>query len=90
MDEFKSVKHALFNKGVDSVKHNFNIKQKLRDDQRKSHIKLLLKNKNSLYNDLQKYYDLDEIKCNKLETFFNQFLLNVYHKYLKNIMEMKK
>jgi hypothetical protein len=91
LDELKSVKNALFNKGMDSAKYNnFNIKQKLKDDQRKSHIKLLLKTKNVLYNDLQKYYDLDEIKFNKLESFFNQFLLNVYHKYLKNIIEMKK
>ena len=66
------------------------MKQKLKDDQRKSMIKLLIKNKNLLYNDLQKYYDLDDIKYNKLESCFNQFLVNVYYKYLKKIIEIKK
>ena len=90
MDEFKSIKNALFNKDIDFVKHNFNIKQKYKDDQRKNLIKLLLKNKNVLYNELQKYHDLNEIKYNKLESYFNQFLLNVYYKYLKKIIEIKK
>lgn len=65
------------------------MKPRLKDDQRKSMIKLLLKNKNMLYNDLQKFYDLDEIKFNKLENCFNQFLLSVYYKYLKKIIGSK-
>ena len=88
LDEYKSVKNALFNKNINF--QNFNMKQKLRDDQRKSMVKLLLKNKNLLYNELQKYYDLEEIKYNRLETCFNQFLANVYYKYLKKIIEFKK
>ena len=90
MDEFKSIKNALFNKDIDSIRQNFNMRQKLKDDQRKSFMKLLLKNKNVLYNDLQKFHDLDEIKYSKLESYFNQFLLNVYYKYLKKIIEIKK
>ena len=88
-DEYKSVKNALFNKNYNSEKQLFNMKQKLKDDQRKSMVKLLLKNKNVLYNEIQKYYDLDEIKYNKLESCFNQFLVNVYYKYLKKIVEIK-
>ena len=90
MDEYKSIKNALFNNEVDFTRENFNMKQKFKDDQRKSFIKLLLKNKNVLYNDIQKYYDLDEIKINKLESCFNQFLLKVYYKYLKKIIEVEK
>ena len=39
MDEFKSIKNALFNKDIDFVRNNFNMRQKLEDDQRKSFIK---------------------------------------------------
>ena len=88
MDEYNSIKNALFNR-IDPDRPNTNMKQRLKDDQRKSMIKLLLKNKNVLYNDLQKFYDLDEIKFNKLENCFNQFLLSVYYKYLKKIIGSK-
>ena len=57
IDEYKSCKNALFNKSYNPEKQIFNMRQKLKDDQRKSLIKLLLKNKNVLYNDLQKFYD---------------------------------
>jgi len=90
LNESKAIKNALFNKIINSDQKNFNMKQRLKDDQRRSLIKLILKNKNVLYNDLQKYYDLDEIKFNKIEIYFNQFLLNVYYKYLKKIIEAKK
>ena len=90
LNESKAIKNALFNKIINSDQKNFNMKQRLKDDQRRSLIKLILKNKNVLYNDLQKYYDLDEIKFNKIEIYFNQFLLNVYYKYLKKIIEVKK
>ena len=65
------------------------MKQRLKDDQRKSLIKLILKNKNVLYSDLQKFYDFDEIKFDKLESCFNQFLLKVYYKYFKKIITDK-
>ena len=90
LDEFKSVKNALFNRKEDSLSENFNLKERLKSDQRKIFIKLLLKNKNVLYSDLQKYYDLDEIKYDKIESCFNQFLLKIYYKYLKKIIEVKK
>ena len=90
LDEFKSVKNALFNRKEDSLSENFNLKERLKSDQRKNFIKLLLKNKNVLYSDLQKYYDLDEIKYDKIESCFNQFLLKIYYKYLKKIIEVKK
>ena len=89
IDEYKSIKNALFNR-IDPDRPNVNMKQRLKDDQRKSMMKLLMKNKNVLYNDLQKFYDLDGIKYNKLENCFNQFLLSVYYKYLKKIVESKK
>ena len=90
IDEYKSCKNALFNKSYNPEKQIFNMRQKLKDDQRKSLIKLLLKNKNVLYNDLQKFYDLDDIKYNRIESCFNKFLLDVYYKYLKKIFESKK
>ena len=86
VDEFKSIKNALFNKKENALNENFNMKQKLKYDQRKSLIKLILKNKNVLYSDLQKFYDFDEIKFDKLESCFNQFLLKVYYKYFKKII----
>ena len=86
IDEFKSIKNALFNKKENAFNENFNMKQRLKDDQRKSFIKLILKNKNVLYSDLQKFYDFDEIKYDKLESCFNQFLLKVYYKYFKLII----
>jgi len=90
LDEFKSIKNALFNRKEDSLTENFNLKDRLKSDQRKNFIKLLLKNKNVLYSDLQKYYDLDDIKFDKFESCFNQFLLKIYYKYLKKIIEVKK
>ena len=90
LDEFKSIKNALFNRKEDYLSENFNLKERLKSDQRKNLIKLLLKNKNVLYSDLQKYYDLDEIKYDKFESCFNQFLLKIYYKYLKKIIEVKK
>ena len=90
LDEYKSIKNALFNRKEDFLSENFNLKQRLKSDQRKNYIKLLLKNKNVLYSDLQKYYDLDEIKYDKIESCFNQFLLKIYYKYLKKIIEVKK
>ena len=90
LDEFKSIKNALFNRKEDYLSENFDLKQRLKSDQRKNFIKLLLKNKNVLYSDLQKYYDLDEIKYDKFESCFNQFLLKIYYKYLKKIIEVKK
>jgi len=89
VDEFKSIKNALFNKKENAFNDNFNMKQRLKDDQRKSFIKLILKNKNVLYSDLQKFYDFDEIKFDKLESCFNQFLLKVYYKYFKKIIDDK-
>ena len=43
MDEYNSIKNALFNR-IDPDRPNTNMKQRLKDDQRKSMIKLLLKN----------------------------------------------
>ena len=86
IDEFKSIKNALFTKKENTLNENFNMKQRLKDDKRKSLIKLILKNKNVLYSDLQKFYDFDEIKYDKLESCFNQFLLKVYYKYFKKII----
>ena len=86
IDEFKSIKNALFTKKENALNENFNMKQRLKDDKRKSLIKLILKNKNVLYSDLQKFYDFDEIKYDKLESCFNQFLLKVYYKYFKKII----
>ena len=89
LNESKAIKNALFNKIINYDEKNFNIKQRLKDDQRRSLIKLILKNKNVLYDELQKYYDLDEIKFNKIESYFNQFLLSVYYKYIKKILDTK-
>jgi len=86
VNEFKSIKNALFNKKENEINENFNMEQRLKDDQRKSLIKLIFKNKNVLYVDLQKFYDFDEIKFDKLESCFNQFLLKVYYKYFKKII----
>ena len=86
VNEFKSIKNALFNKEENAINEIFNMEQRLKDDQRKSLIKLIFKNKNVLYVDLQKFYDFDEIKFDKLESCFNQFLLKVYYKYFKKII----
>ena len=43
IDEFKSIKNALSNKKENVFNENFNMKQRLKDDQRKSLIKLILK-----------------------------------------------
>jgi hypothetical protein len=74
VDEFKSIKNALFNKKENALNENFNMKQKLKYDQRKSLIKLIL----NVLLEILKMKNLKEVFILKKKRIIIVFFMEIF------------
>ena len=77
-------------KYIDKMTNNFMELQRNKIEQKSVGPRLIWKHKNILYAEIEKNFELDEeIKLDKLNNCFNTFLLNIYYKYIYNILDKK-
>ena len=75
---------------IDNSKKNMNdaIKKTMFEDANISKVKLICKKREEIIDEFEKGFEGDDfLKLDKLESTFNFFLINVYHKYITQIIE---
>ena len=77
---------------IDNSKKNMNdaIKKTMFEDANISKVKLICKKREEIVDEFEKGFEGDDfLKLDKLESTFNFFLINVYHKYITKVIMIK-